>query len=171
MALVYFFFLLIRLPPRSTRTDTRFPYTTLFRSIRCKGNAMPQDSGTTGRYLVLLCKDRPQDGIRKLSEATGVSVASAASTGQTVRSGALGLHCAIVFKKIGVALLHCAPDRQRLQAIQSLQDDNAILAVELERTVHAVVEPEAASVDEPTVPWGVRAIGADVSTHDRKSVV
>src|SRR3546814_12474805 len=90
---------------------------------------MPQDSGTTGRYLVLICKDRPQDGIRKLSEATGVSVASAASTGQTVRSGALGLHCAIVFEKIGVALLHCAPDRQRLQDIQSLQDDNAILEI------------------------------------------
>src|SRR3546814_11604674 len=29
----FFFFLLIRLPPRSTRTDTLFPYTTLFRSI------------------------------------------------------------------------------------------------------------------------------------------
>src|SRR3546814_5271843 len=27
-----FFFLMIRLPPRSKRTDTRFPYTTLFRS-------------------------------------------------------------------------------------------------------------------------------------------
>src|SRR3546814_14162120 len=30
--LVYFFFLMIRRPPRSTRTDTLFPYTTLFRS-------------------------------------------------------------------------------------------------------------------------------------------
>src|SRR3546814_15969442 len=29
-----FFFLMIRRPPRSTRTDTRFPYTTLFRSAR-----------------------------------------------------------------------------------------------------------------------------------------
>src|SRR3546814_6503132 len=29
---VVFFFLMIRRPPRSTRTDTRFPYTTLFRS-------------------------------------------------------------------------------------------------------------------------------------------
>src|SRR3546814_8863583 len=29
----YFFFLMIRLPPRSTRTDTLFPYTTLFRSL------------------------------------------------------------------------------------------------------------------------------------------
>src|SRR3546814_2094316 len=28
------FFLMIRLPPRSTRTDTLFPYTTLFRSLQ-----------------------------------------------------------------------------------------------------------------------------------------
>src|SRR3546814_18561885 len=30
---MYIFFLMIRRPPRSTRTDTLFPYTTLFRSI------------------------------------------------------------------------------------------------------------------------------------------
>src|SRR3546814_17603553 len=30
---VCFFFLMIRRPPRSTRTDTLFPYTTLFRSL------------------------------------------------------------------------------------------------------------------------------------------
>src|SRR3546814_8223803 len=35
-----FFFLMIRLPPRSTRTDTLFPYTTLFRS--------PDDGGNRG---------------------------------------------------------------------------------------------------------------------------
>src|SRR3546814_13885338 len=29
---IFFFFLIIRRPPRSTRTDTHFPYTTLFRS-------------------------------------------------------------------------------------------------------------------------------------------
>src|SRR3546814_19227830 len=29
---LFFFFLRIRRPPRSTRTDTLFPYTTLFRS-------------------------------------------------------------------------------------------------------------------------------------------
>src|SRR3546814_1037242 len=29
-----FFFLMIRRPPRSTRTDTLFPYTTLFRSAQ-----------------------------------------------------------------------------------------------------------------------------------------
>src|SRR3546814_13644983 len=31
-----FFFLMIRRPPRSTRTDTLFPYTTLFRSMVLK---------------------------------------------------------------------------------------------------------------------------------------
>src|SRR3546814_4166422 len=32
LLVVTFFFLMIRRPPRSTRTDTLFPYTTLFRS-------------------------------------------------------------------------------------------------------------------------------------------
>src|SRR3546814_6839670 len=32
LQLFCFFFLMIRRPPRSTRTDTLFPYTTLFRS-------------------------------------------------------------------------------------------------------------------------------------------
>src|SRR3546814_9594106 len=32
LSLSFFFFLMIRRPPRSTRTDTLFPYTTLFRS-------------------------------------------------------------------------------------------------------------------------------------------
>src|SRR3546814_12233930 len=31
---LFVFFLMIRRPPRSTRTDTLFPYTTLFRSAR-----------------------------------------------------------------------------------------------------------------------------------------
>src|SRR3546814_12407213 len=30
---MFFFFLIIRRPPRSTRTDTLFPFTTLFRSL------------------------------------------------------------------------------------------------------------------------------------------
>src|SRR3546814_4756618 len=32
--MICFFFLMIRRPPRSTRTDTLFPYRTLFRSVR-----------------------------------------------------------------------------------------------------------------------------------------
>src|SRR3546814_9562113 len=35
---VFVFFLMIRRPPRSTRTDTLFPYTTLFRSAQWPGS-------------------------------------------------------------------------------------------------------------------------------------
>src|SRR3546814_12085719 len=35
----FFFFLMILRPPRSTRTDTLFPYTTLFRSDRPEDDA------------------------------------------------------------------------------------------------------------------------------------
>src|SRR3546814_1889077 len=37
---VCFFFLMIRRPPRSTRTDTLFPYTTLFRSPPCGNRSL-----------------------------------------------------------------------------------------------------------------------------------
>src|SRR3546814_14732391 len=40
---VCFFFLMIRRPPISTRTDTLFPYTTLFRSGIPIGAAVPAD--------------------------------------------------------------------------------------------------------------------------------
>src|SRR3546814_12137630 len=36
MLFLIFFFLMLRRPPRSTRTDTLFPYTTLFRSTGCE---------------------------------------------------------------------------------------------------------------------------------------
>src|SRR3546814_11657767 len=44
--LSYVFFLMIRRPPRSTRTDTLFPYTTLFRSA-----AKPLDIGDERRRV------------------------------------------------------------------------------------------------------------------------
>src|SRR3546814_15916776 len=42
---------MIRRPPGSTRTDTLFPYTTLFRSVRSQGRR----DGTTG----MLIEDEP----------------------------------------------------------------------------------------------------------------
>src|SRR3546814_2514955 len=54
---------MIRLPPRSTRTDTLFPYTTLFRSC-CSGSgrspcraSAPWSSSWSGNRLP--CRDRP----------------------------------------------------------------------------------------------------------------
>src|SRR3546814_20858032 len=48
-----FFFLIVRLPPRSTRTDTLFPYTTLFRSIPffILAGAVMESAGISGRLI------------------------------------------------------------------------------------------------------------------------
>src|SRR3546814_3727863 len=78
-------------PPRSTRTDTRFPYTTLFRSLRCLGrenacrrrrrNRDPERRGD-GRLLEALRRKRegvhpgwlPPVGRRRLSRRRGLSL-------------------------------------------------------------------------------------------------
>src|SRR3546814_12180899 len=44
------FFLMIRRPPRSTRTDTLFPYTTLFRSSFGGGQALAGKGGAAGGF-------------------------------------------------------------------------------------------------------------------------
>src|SRR3546814_8983682 len=49
MLFLCFFFLMIRRPPRSTRTDTLFPYTTLFRSDRRSGE-IPGRAGHGRRH-------------------------------------------------------------------------------------------------------------------------
>src|SRR3546814_6903396 len=46
---IFVFFLMIRRPPRSTRSDTLFPYTTLFRSRRRQG-APPTPPAGHGQY-------------------------------------------------------------------------------------------------------------------------
>src|SRR3546814_12842784 len=57
-----FFFLMIRRPPRSTRTDTLFPYTTLFRFDR----AMPPARRATGA-----AKRRPPVRARAATKGRG----------------------------------------------------------------------------------------------------
>src|SRR3546814_15849477 len=45
---MFVFFLMIRRPPRSTRTDTLFPYTTLFRSFELEGGRREIVGGSLG---------------------------------------------------------------------------------------------------------------------------
>src|SRR3546814_16666805 len=65
------FFLMIRRPPRSTRTDTLFPYTTLFRSILHLGfierRMLSQRTRYTIRALLHLA-DRYGEGPVQLAE-------------------------------------------------------------------------------------------------------
>src|SRR3546814_12951395 len=55
LLLSVFFFLMIRRPPRSTRTDTLFPYTTLFRSDEIAKRPIDDALGPFGSVLVLYC--------------------------------------------------------------------------------------------------------------------
>src|SRR3546814_12166583 len=49
MGVFVVFFLMIRRPPRSTRTDTLFPYTTLVRSALATARKVAADTGLTAR--------------------------------------------------------------------------------------------------------------------------
>src|SRR3546814_11490545 len=51
--LYVFFFLMIRRPPRSTRTDTLFPYTTLFRSLVVVIQTASLSSASTAPMLLV----------------------------------------------------------------------------------------------------------------------
>src|SRR3546814_5829237 len=57
---MFFFFLMIRRPPRSTRTDTLFPYTTLFRS---EFNPMPDKEKARTQFSTgPRCQERTRSG-------------------------------------------------------------------------------------------------------------
>src|SRR3546814_11565469 len=56
------FFLMIRRPPRSTRTDTLFPYTTLFRSpISSSAIAILRALGVGPPYSVIILSNLPSE--------------------------------------------------------------------------------------------------------------
>src|SRR3546814_1196065 len=71
--MLFFFFLMIRRPPRSTRTDTLFPYTTLFRSVwRRRGCGCPE-SIRRARYRGCAAQCRRQSNentVRRSEEHT-----------------------------------------------------------------------------------------------------
>src|SRR3546814_4556251 len=71
LAVLFFFFLMIRRPPRSTRTDTLFPYTTLFRSA---GEWLPAPRcwpATPARPSCPRASDTPGPGTEVLRTTSG----------------------------------------------------------------------------------------------------
>src|SRR3546814_18691353 len=59
------FFLMIRRPPRSTRTDTLFPYTTLFRSLpAADADRLPPDRLDGGEEEVPAVQDRDREQVQ-----------------------------------------------------------------------------------------------------------
>jgi subtilisin len=135
----------------------------------------------SGRYLVLLRHDAIGEGTKALSEHAQLSIAehTEASSLQT-ESASLGQHCAIIFDRIGVALVYCAADKQTLLSELLTTANNSILAVEPERTVYAIAthqrDHSSSPVrspkvfDESTSTWGIQAVGADKSGYTGKGV-
>src|SRR3546814_7752668 len=68
---------MIRRPPRSTRTDTLFPYTTLFRSTRHRGGG-PVAAGAR-RDQLRAGHDAPSRLTRRISHARRADAACAAA--------------------------------------------------------------------------------------------
>src|SRR3546814_5525437 len=60
--MLFFFFLMIRRPPRSTRTDTLFPYTTLFRSYETRAARRRGRMGITAAPIGDAAADAGQAG-------------------------------------------------------------------------------------------------------------
>src|SRR3546814_14603284 len=86
MTLIVLFFLMIRRPPRSTRTDTLFPYTTLFRST-----TVTDVQDTTG--LTLSASDTVAEGgsivyTATLTNAAGTPVTVTLSNGAVINIAA-----------------------------------------------------------------------------------
>src|SRR3546814_12697323 len=73
------FFLLLRRPPRPTRTDTLFPYTSLFRSqTKTSDDALSGDSDVT--HPIAIC---PYDSWRCKWSAMAVAVAMTMAAAMT----------------------------------------------------------------------------------------
>src|SRR3546814_6017429 len=79
-----FFFLMIRRPPRSTRTDTLFPYTTLFRSIGLELRNRTNDPMWLKPMLDFVDQDNGPFSNRGLLDRQG-SESSGAKAGQPKR--------------------------------------------------------------------------------------
>src|SRR3546814_9817478 len=57
---------MIRRPPRSTRTDTLFPYTTLFRSLAAVAGLSPDPDSPLNGTIEIQTLDAGTDGVRHI---------------------------------------------------------------------------------------------------------
>src|SRR3546814_2391245 len=71
-----FFFLMIRRPPRSTRTDTLFPYTTLFRSLARRPDVMEAEQNlVSANARIGVAKARSEEHTSELQSLMRISYA------------------------------------------------------------------------------------------------
>src|SRR3546814_17753929 len=91
----YFFCLMLRRPPRSTRTDTLFPFTTLFRSRAVPdphAEGPPAEKGAAVRHGRYLCDAARRAGAQAAGNAAGGGAGGILQSGASAgdRARALG---------------------------------------------------------------------------------
>src|SRR3546814_6701806 len=105
MCIVFFYYLMIRRPPRSTRTDTLFPYTTLFRSIGdvvdCRSRPAGQQIGEAPRPALVVRFETPDD-----FQAVGVRSEEHTSELQSLMRISYAVFCLKKNRPISHAYLH-----------------------------------------------------------------
>src|SRR3546814_443181 len=120
---------MIRRPPRSTRTDTLFPYTTLFRSL--VGNtpivkAQHLDTGVCELYFKL----ESQNPGGSIKDRIGLTMIEAAEARGDIRpgdtlvegtAGNTGLGLALVAQQKGYKLVLVVPDKMSREKIFNLK--------------------------------------------------
>jgi subtilisin family serine protease len=117
------------------------------------------DSGTTGRYLVLLAADAAASGAREISDTAGLRTVSTAELGGASSGELLGAADGFLLHELGVAVVTAAADQ--VEALNRAAGRGAITLVEPERVVHALATPQpGAGPDESESTWGLRAVGA-----------
>src|SRR3546814_7468872 len=109
-----FFFLMIRRPPRSTRTDTLFPYTTLFRSLHHPHRVLAAEHRPLGVHRLHPAPTLQRDLLDGVAggEDAGIvdqNVQSAVAADRTVeRSDPLLLLGDVEADRLGLAALRAA---------------------------------------------------------------
>src|SRR3546814_1074895 len=136
LAFLCFFFLMIRRPPRSTRTDTLFPYTTLFRS-----DQLILATGSFPFVPPIPGRERPGCFVYRTIEdleAMRTAADAGAKVGVVVGGGLLGLEAAKALKDLGLTT-HVVEFAPRLMAVQVEDGGGRLLRRKIEAlgvTVH-----------------------------------
>src|SRR3546814_16015774 len=137
---------MLRRPPRSTRTDTLFPYTTLFRSPSVAGNPVSRSSGVPtnrpGSELVAEPEHVPRSGLGGVEHFP--VVAAVRTRGLVGEVDRLGLHREI--------LAHLVADAQVELAVGLAVD--RLRAPAVDRRGQDLVDPVLGTRDTPRPPVG-----------------
>jgi subtilisin len=117
--------------------------------------------GTTGRYLVLMREGSAKEGLQTLHKRIGITIADSTDF---VNQKGLGVaavepESGVLFEKIGVAVVDTAPENIQGLGVESL-GDSAILAIEPERIVYALVD--YGMIQRPPSP----TLSSAVTTYD-----